>query len=319
MTSEETIRDGIQMKEQVLARIRALLSQEQILVKEKMSEHTTFQIGGFAAYFLIPKTEEEAVALLRLLSAEKEPFFILGNGSNLLVSDAGYRGCVVLIDQNLSEMTVNGNEIKAQAGTLLVRIAARAQKAGLTGFEFASGIPGTLGGGITMNAGAYGGEMKDVIQSVRLYDFAAGVIVEKSAEEMNYGYRNSLVKQGDFAVLSAVLRLENGDAEAIRARMEELKERRLAKQPLDFPSAGSTFKRPAGYFAGKLIQDAGLQGFRVGGAQISEKHSGFVINLGDATAEDVLALIREVRSRVAERFSVDLEPEVCMLGEDMKL
>lgn len=308
-----------EMKDSLRSQILHILREDQILEQEPMKLHTTFRVGGAADAVLIPENEEEAGALLRLFSDCGEPFFLLGNGSNLLVSDRGYRGTIIWIDQNMNHIQVEGEQIIAQAGALLVRIASLAQEAGLTGMEFASGIPGTLGGGITMNAGAYGGEMKDIVKSVRLFDISKGEMIERSGEEMQFSYRHSLVKEGSYAVLGATLQLAKGDREEILSRMEELKLQRTQKQPLEYPSAGSTFKRPEGYFAGKLIDDAGLRGFRAGGAMVSEKHAGFVINTGDATAEDIITLIREVRNRVHEESGVWLEPEVCMLGEGLEL
>ena len=238
----------------------------------------------------------------------------MGNGSNLLVSDKGYRGAVIQLWKNFSDITVKGTTIIVKAGALLSKIAAEALEEGLTGMEFASGIPGTIGGATVMNAGAYGGEMKNIIKEVTVLT-QEGELLTLSNEEMKLGYRTSIVKEKGYVVVSVVLQLKKGDKEEIRKVMEDLKERRVTKQPLDMPSAGSTFKRPEGYFAGKLIMDAGLRGFSVGGAQISEKHCGFVVNKGDATAADVLGLIREVQKRVEEQFHVTLEPEVKFLGE----
>ncbi len=307
------------MKDTTRSEILKIIREDQILNNEPMYLHTTFRVGGPADTVLVPANEKEAVALLRLFSDNREPFFILGNGSNLLVSDSGYRGTVILLDQNLSETGTDGDVIYAQAGALLVRVAAQALSSGLSGMEFASGIPGTIGGGITMNAGAYGGEMKDIVETVRLYDLDRKEIVEKDAEQMNFSYRNSIIRQGRYAVISVKLKLTPKNPDLIRARMDELKEARTQKQPLEFPSAGSTFKRPEGYFAGKLIEDAGLKGYRVGGAMISEKHAGFVINAGNATADDIITLIRNVREKVYEKEHVMLEPEVCMLGEGLDL
>lgn len=238
----------------------------------------------------------------------------MGNGSNLLVSDKGYRGVVIQLWKNFSDIETEDNTITVKAGALLSKVAAEALEESLTGMEFASGIPGTMGGAVMMNAGAYGGEMKDIIREVTVLT-REGELLTLSKEEMNFGYRTSVVKEKGYVVISAELQLRKGDREEIRKVMDELKERRVTKQPLDMPSAGSTFKRPEGYFAGKLIMDAGLRGFSVGGAQISEKHCGFVVNKGDATAADVLGLIGEVQKRVQEKFGVALEPEVKFLGE----
>ena len=231
-----------------------------------------------------------------------------------MVSYKGYRGVVIQLWKNFSDIETEDNTITVKAGTLLSKVAAEALEESLTGMEFASGIPGTMGGAVMMNAGAYGGEMKDIIREVTVLT-REGELLTLSKEEMNFGYRTSVVKEKGYVVISAVLQLRKGDREEIRKVMDELKERRVTKQPLDMPSAGSTFKRPEGYFAGKLIMDAGLRGFSVGGAQISEKHCGFVVNKGDATAADVLGLIGEVQKRVQEKFGVALEPEVKFLGE----
>ena len=252
--------------------------------------------------------------MIRICREQEVPFYVIGNGSNLLVSDKGYRGVVVQIYKNLSEVKVEGDVVTAQAGAMLSVIAKKALAASLTGFEFASGIPGTIGGASVMNAGAYGGEMRDVLQEVTVLT-KDGHIRSVMAGELKLGYRYSVIPENEWIVLEAKLKLAHGDYDKIKARMEELKEQRVSKQPLELPSAGSTFKRPEGYFAGKLIMDAGLRGFSVGGAQVSEKHCGFVVNTGDAMAADVRGLISEVSKRVKEQFGVTLEPEVKMLGE----
>ena len=238
----------------------------------------------------------------------------MGNGSNLLVGDKGYRGVIIQIYKEMNAIEVNGEEIKVQAGALLSRIGATALEAELAGFEFASGIPGTMGGAVVMNAGAYGGEMKDIIKTVTVLT-PDGEELVLGNEELELGYRTSIIAKKGYIVLEAVVSLEKGSREAIKARMDELKVQRTTKQPLEYPSAGSTFKRPEGHFAGKLIQDAGLRGFQVGGAQVSEKHCGFVINKDNATAADILELMRQVSAIVKEKFGVDLEPEVKRLGE----
>lgn len=290
------------------------LGSDNVKVQEPMKKHTTFRIGGPADYYLCPHSAEELQKILQICIENKIEFFILGNGSNLLVSDKGYRGAVVQLWKNFSDIVSEADTITVKAGALLSKVAAEALEEGLTGMEFASGIPGTIGGAVVMNAGAYGGEMKDIIKEVTVLT-QEGEILTLSKEEMNFGYRTSVVKEKGYVVISVVLQLKKGDREEIRKVMEDLKERRVTKQPLDMPSAGSTFKRPEGYFAGKLIMDAGLRGFSVGGAQISEKHCGFVVNKGDATAADVLGLIKEVQKRVQEKFGVALEPEVKFLGE----
>ena len=290
------------------------LGSDNVKLQEPMSKHTTFRIGGPADFYLCPHSTKEVQQTVQICKEENLPYFILGNGSNLLVSDKGYRGVIIQLWKNFSDISVKDCCITAKAGALLSKVAAEALEEGLTGMEFASGIPGTIGGAVFMNAGAYGGEMKDIIKEVKVLDDQGEVRV-LSNEEMKLGYRTSIVKEKGYTVLSAVLQLKKGDVSVIRETMEDLKNRRTSKQPLDMPSAGSTFKRPEGYFAGKLIKDSGLRGFSVGGAQVSEKHCGFVVNKGGATAEDVTALIREVQRRVKEKFGVELETEVRFLGE----
>lgn len=302
------------MNREVSSRFCGIVGSDNVYFEEPMKKHTTFRIGGAADYYLCPHTPEEIREIIQVCREEQIPWFVIGNGSNLLVSDSGYRGAVIQIYRNFSRVVCEETVIRAQAGALLSQIAAQAQKSSLTGFEFAAGIPGTLGGAVTMNAGAYGGEMKDVLKSATVLT-GDGQIRRLSAEELKLGYRTSIIKSGEYTVLEAEIGLERGDEEKIRSRMEELREQRKTKQPLEYPSAGSTFKRPEGYFAGKLIMDAGLRGFCVGGAQVSEKHCGFVINTGDATAADVVGLIREIQRCVEEQFGVKLEPEVRFLGE----
>ena len=287
---------------------------ENVLRDEPMSRHTTFRIGGPAALFCTPRTVPQLADTVKACVEAGVPYYVLGNGSNVLVSDAGYEGVVIQLFRNMDGIRVNGTELEAEAGALLVRIAHLAAKEGLTGLEFASGIPGTLGGALVMNAGAYGGEMKDVTEEVTVLT-EKGEIKTLKREELKMGYRTSIIAEKGYLVLEAVLQLTDGDRNEIRAMMEDLKKKRISKQPLEYPSAGSTFKRPKGYFAGKLIMDAGLRGFQVGGAQVSEKHCGFVINTGDATAEDVTELIRQVAERVKAQSGVTLEPEVKLLGE----
>lgn len=287
---------------------------ENVRRQEPMSLHTTFRIGGPADLFVTPGSIQAVADSIRICKETQTPYAVIGNGSNLLVSDTGYRGVIIQIGRNLNQVSVNGEEIRAQAGAMLSVIAKTALSEILTGFEFASGIPGTLGGAAVMNAGAYGGEMKDVLTEVTVLT-REGEIRTVPAEKLEMGYRTSLAAKNGWIILEAVLKFQKGDAEAIRGRMEELKMQRVTKQPLDLPSAGSTFKRPEGYFAGKLIMDAGLRGFTVGGAQISEKHCGFVVNKGGATAEDVRNLICAVQKKVQEEAGVKLEPEVKFLGE----
>ena len=295
-------------------RFQEILEDNRILKAELMSRHTTFRIGGPADFFLVPENADEIRKIIAVCKEKNVPYFILGNGSNLLVSDRGYRGVVIQLDRNFGEVKVEGTEIHASAGALLSTIAVAARRASLTGFEFAGGIPGTLGGAVVMNAGAYGGEMKDVLRKVMVMD-QSGKVFEIPAEELQMGYRTSIIKTAGYIVLGAVLSLKEGNLEEIKMLTRKLSEQRTSKQPLEYPSAGSTFKRPEGYFAGKLIMDSGLRGYRVGGAQVSEKHCGFVINTGDATAEDVRSLMKHVTEIVYAKFGVTLEPEVKFLGE----
>ena len=291
-----------------------IMSEEQVKTEEPMKNHTTFRVGGPAEFFVMPRTAEEVKKVINLCRRESFPYYIIGNGSNLLVSDQGYRGVVLQIYKEMSYIEIEENVIVAQAGALLSAIANKALENGLTGFEFAAGIPGTLGGACVMNAGAYGGEMKDVLEEVTVLTEEGEVLIIPK-ENLELGYRTSIIARKGYIVLEARIQLREGEKEAIKSLMEELKDKRVSKQPLEYPSAGSTFKRPEGYFAGKLIQDAGLRGFSVGGAQVSEKHCGFVINRENATAADVAELMRQVSARVEEEFGVKLEPEVKRLGE----
>lgn len=266
---------------------------------------------------MTPEGEKELAAVLAACREAEKAYYILGNGSNLLVSDAGYPGVMILLGSQFTEVVCPEGEpgvYELGAGVLLSRAAREAQKDGMTGFEFAAGIPGTVGGAAVMNAGAYGGELKDVLESVRVMT-PDGEVKELKTEELDLGYRHSCIPERGYIVLSARIRLEKGDPEAIRVRMDELAAKRREKQPLEYPSAGSTFKRPEGYFAGKLIMDAGLAGACVGGAQVSEKHCGFVINRKNATSADVAGLIQKVTETVQEKFGVTLEPEVIFLGD----
>ena len=303
------------MNQNFYDKLNNVIAKDSILIDEPMSRHTTFRVGGPADFFVTPKAKEEVRDVIRICKEAGMPYYIIGNGSNLLVSDAGYRGVIVQIYKEMNEVKVEGDLVKAQAGALLSGIAAKALGAELSGFEFASGIPGTIGGACVMNAGAYGGEMKDVLESVTVLT-GEGKIIELGRNELELGYRTSVIAKKGYIVLGAVLKLERGDGEKIKTYMDELKEKRVTKQPLEYPSAGSTFKRPEGYFAGKLIEDAGLRGFQVGGAQVSEKHCCFVINRDHATAADIMELMRQVQIRVKENSGVDLEPEVKRLGDE---
>lgn len=302
------------MNSEIIKKFCDLLGEERVFTGEAMSRHTTFKIGGPADYFLMPDKDTDVGRIVKICKESAIPYFILGNGSNLLVGDGGYRGAVIQIYKNMSAVTVEGTEITVQAGALLSSVAAAAKNAALTGFEFAGGIPGTMGGAVVMNAGAYGGEMKDVLAEVTVMD-EEGEIVTLPADKLELGYRTSIIKTAGYIVLEAKLQLKEGNPEVIRETMKDLTIRRTTKQPLEYPSAGSTFKRPEGYFAGKLIMDSGLAGYQVGGAQVSEKHCGFVINAGGATARDVRTLMDNVRDIVYKKYGVTLEPEVKFLGD----
>lgn len=294
--------------------ICAYVPEEDILLDEPMCKHITFRVGGEAQCLVRISSPRQLAALIPYLREVEIPYFILGNGSNLLVSDKGYEGVILQLGGNLNQIVVEGTRIKAGAGALMSQIAKVALEHGLTGFEFASGIPGTVGGGVVMNAGAYDGEMKQVVTNVVVMN-EAGEVLELSGEGMEFGYRTSIIKNRPFVVLEVEMQLQEGNAEEIRAKMDDLAGRRREKQPLEFASAGSTFKRPEGYYAGKLIMDAGLRGYSIGGAKVSDKHCGFVINTGGATAADVAEVIQEVQERVKDKFGVTLEREVVFLGE----
>lgn len=291
-----------------------ILGEENVKQDELMSRHTTFRVGGPADYFVTPEEEEQVREVITFLKKQDVPYYVIGNGSNLLVGDKGYRGVIIQIYKKMNQIRVDGETMYVQAGALLSAVAAQALAHELTGFEFASGIPGTLGGAVMMNAGAYGGEMKQVLANA-LALTPEGRIQVVPADLMELGYRTSVFEKNGDIVLSAELKLKHGNAEEIRAYMDELKEKRVTKQPLEYPSAGSTFKRPEGYFAGKLIQDAGLRGFQVGGAQVSEKHCGFVINKDNASAADIVSLMEQVADKVEAMAGVRLEPEVRRIGE----
>ena len=294
--------------------INAHVPEEDILLNEPMSKHTTFRVGGEASCFVRISEAGQLAALMPYLREVEVPYFILGNGSNLLVGDKGYNGVILQIGSKMNGIHVEDTHIRAGAGVLLSQLAKCAQENGLTGLEFASGIPGTLGGSVVMNAGAYGGEMKQVIELVKVMN-ENGEILEIRGEEMEFGYRTSIIKDRPCIVLEAILNLQHGDQEIIAVKMEELARQRKEKQPLEYASAGSTFKRPEGYFAGKLIMDAGLRGYSIGGARVSEKHCGFVVNTGRASAADVAEVIREVQEKVKDKFEVMLETEVIFLGD----
>ena len=296
-----------------LEHLKQVIPEESIRLNEPMKNHTTFRIGGNADYF-VSVNREQLPQILSIAKGDEVPVTIIGNGSNLLVKDGGIRGLVVEIGKDMEEIQIHGNCITAGAGALLSKIARAAADAGLSGLEFASGIPGSLGGAVVMNAGAYDGEMKQVLLSAKVLD-KDGEEKTLSNEELELSYRHSCIEEKGYIVVEATIRLNPKEKEQIFAEMEDIRKQRLEKQPLEFPSAGSTFKRPEGYFAGKLIQDSGLSGYSVGGAQVSEKHNGFVINKGNATAQDVLTLIEDVKKEVYRQFQVELVPEVKIIGE----
>lgn len=299
-------------KELIKESLINIAGEDNVKIDEDMKKHTTFKAGGKAAFLVTPDSEEKVKELIRFFNENEIANYIIGNGSNLLVRDEGFDGVILEIGSKLSEVVVNENKITAQAGALLSKTANQAYKSGLSGMEFASGIPGSVGGGVAMDAGAYGGELKDIVETVTMCD-ENGEEITLTVDEMDFSYRHSIVQDKNYIVLSATFALTPGEPEKILETMNDLNQRRRDKQPLEYPSAGSTFKRPEGYFAGKLIQDAGLKGYSVGGACVSEKHSGFVINKGGATATDIITLIGDVQKIVKEKFGVELEPEVKIL------
>ena len=301
------------MYTEFIKEIASYMKQEDIKTEELMSKHTSFRVGGPAKVFLTVRSEEILSKIFLALKKYNLSYFVLGNGSNLLVSDKGYDGVMVYLGEEFSEVEVIGNKIIAKASALLGKVARIAMEESLSGLEFAAGIPGFLGGGVVMNAGAYGGELSQVVTSVRAMN-PEGEIVELQKEELKLGYRTSIFKSQPFVILEVIMELQKGDQEEILAKMKEYTKARVEKQPLEYPSAGSTFKRPEGHFAGKLIMDAGLRGYRVGDAQVSEKHCGFVINRGNATASEIKTLMQDVAKKVKEEFGVDLEAEVILLG-----
>lgn len=289
-------------------------SAEQVLRDEPMKKHTSFKIGGPADLLVLPTTEKALSETLSAIEASGIECFVMGNGSNLLVSDKGYRGVIVKIADNFNGFSIDGETVTAEAGILLSTLSRSIMDAELTGFEFASGIPGTVGGAVFMNAGAYDGEFKDIVKWVRVMDMG-GNVKTYQAEEMAFAYRYSRLHETHEIVIACGLALQKGSLEAIKAKTADLTEKRTTKQPLHLPSAGSTFRRPEGYFAGKLIDDAGLRGLQLGGAQVSTLHSGFVVNVADATCQDVMDLIATIQKVVLDQFGVKLETEVRYLGE----
>ena len=296
-----------------LAEALRAMGQDRLLENEPMSRHTTFRVGGPADLMFLPASAQELCDALRLAREAGVPAQVLGNGSNLIVRDGGIRGLTIVLGEHFSDIRIEGKRLCAQAGALLSRVAAAAMEAGLSGLEFAGGIPGTLGGGCAMNAGAYGGQISDVLVSAEV--LLGGEVRTLSLEEMQMGYRTTLPLREGGVVLSACFELERDDSDAIQSRMKELNARRRDKQPLNLPSAGSTFKRPEGHFAGALIEGCGLKGCAIGAAQVSQKHAGFIVNTGGATAKDILQLIAHVQAVVRRETGVELEPEVKIMGE----
>lgn len=304
------------MQNDIIKKIAQILPKERIKENEVLKEHTTFRVGGTCKAMLLIESLDELRQLLQLFREFKESYFVLGNGSNLVVADAGYEGYILQLHNDKEiEIDVEQRKIIAGAGMKMAVLAKEAAKSNLSGLAFAAGIPGTIGGGVIMNAGAYGGELKQVVAEV-LFMTSDGEIHRYSNQDMDFGYRNSSLKNTDAVIWSVEFQLEQGQEEIICQQMKEMARKRIEKQPLEFPSAGSTFKRPEGYFAGKLIEDAGLRGYSVGGAQVSEKHCGFVINRNQATAQDIKRLIQDVQQAVYEKYKVKLEREVIYLGED---
>ena len=294
--------------------LKNIVSEEDILTKEYMKNHTSFKIGGSADFLVTPRTVDQIQNLIKTLKKENIPVFIMGNGSNLLVSDKGIRGVVIKLSKNFSSFSISGDEVTAQSGILLSTLSKSIVNESLSGFEFASGIPGTIGGAVTMNAGAYDSEMKNIVEEVVAMDMD-GNIKTFTNQDMNFRYRKSRVTDETLVVLEAKLKLEKGNIEDIKAKIDDFTVRRTTKQPLTAYSAGSTFKRPEGYFAGKLIEDAGLKGIIMRNAAVSSLHSGFVINTGDATCENILELIEFIKLTVFSKFGVMLEEEVRVVGE----
>lgn len=291
------------------------ISKDRVFKNEKLKEHTYFQIGGPAKILVKVRNVKEIKWIISVAKKEKEKYFILGNGTNLLVEDKGYNGIIIKIAKDFANYRIDNNFVYAQAGILLSTLSKKLAKQSLKGFEFASGIPGTVGGAVFMNAGAYGGEMKDIVKYVEVLD-KNGNIFKLKNEQLDFGYRTSKIRSKEYIVLNICFELEKGNKKEIYGKIKILDKKRISKQPINMPSAGSTFKRPEGYYAGKLIEDAGLRGFRYKDAQVSEKHCGFVVNRGNASCKDVLTLIKMVRKIVEDKFGVTLEREVRILGRD---
>ncbi len=299
---------------QTIEKLISIYGEENIDLQADMKKHTSFKTGGRADLLIKPKSIEDIKTIISICKEDQTPYFIIGNGSNLLVSDDGIRGVVIKISNNMSSIEFNNDYVTVQAGATLPRIGIETYKRSLTGFEFAAGIPGTVGGAIVMNAGAHGGEMKDIVTMVKVLD-KNGEIIELANEDLNFSYRHSCIEESEFIVLEVIFKLEKGEQSSIKLKMDELKEKRVTTQPLDKPNAGSTFKRPGeGLFAGKLIQDADIKGLEVNGAQISDKHAGFIVNKNNATTTDILNLIKIAKKSVKDKFGIELQEEVKILG-----
>ena len=301
------------MSDEIVTRLINITGKDNVRINEPMKNHTTFKIGGPAQYYVTPESVNQIQEVVSLCRNMNIPLHVIGNGSNILVGDDGVDGVVLALFNTFSDYEIKDNVITAQAGMSLIKLAVIALREGLTGLEFASGIPGSVGGAVYMNAGAYDGQMKDVVTSVTVLDEAGNIRI-LGRDELDMGYRTSAVAKNNMIVLQVVIELKSGDKEQIKARMNQLSELRKQKQPLEYPSAGSTFKRPEGYFAGKLIADAGLKGYSIGGAAVSEKHAGFVVNMGGATAKDVVELTDYIKKRIMEQFGVTLELEIKRIG-----
>lgn len=300
-------------KSKIEADLRKLLLEDELFTEEKLAKHTTFRIGGPAAFYAVPSDINRLKAVKQYCISNKIHHYLLGKGSNVLFSDEGFDGVIIELGSRISDVAMlSETRIEAQAGISLARLSSFVAEKSLTGFEFASGIPGTLGGAVTMNAGAYGGEIKDCLVSATVLDDSGNIKILTN-EELKLGYRTSVIQTEGHVVLSAILDLQKGVQEDILEKMRDLNARRREKQPLEYGSAGSTFKRPEGYFAGKLIEDSGLRGYRVGDAMVSEKHCGFVVNVGNATAAEVMQVITDVQKKVKDTFQVELEPEVRLI------
>ena len=301
------------MSDEIVTRLINITGKDNVRINEPMKNHTTFKIGGPAQYYVTPESVTQIQEVVSLCRNMNIPLHVIGNGSNILVGDDGVDGVVLALFNTFSDYEIKDNVITAQAGMSLIKLAVIALREGLTGLEFASGIPGSVGGAVYMNAGAYDGQMKDVVTSVTVLDEAGNIRI-LGRDELDMGYRTSAVAKHSMIVLQVIIELKTGDKEQIKDRMNQLSELRKQKQPLEYPSAGSTFKRPEGYFAGKLIADAGLKGYSIGGAAVSEKHAGFVVNIGGATAKDVVELTDYIKKRIIEQFGVTLELEIKKIG-----